>query len=226
MLVYNEKQSVSIEADSNLQEAILTELKDGALIIRTSDNIGRNKSLKVHIKVNRHLKGMYAYNNAKVTSNNLLLIDSLTLFAFDNVDVDLKLNSKMIHINGKKSSKLDLSLLSDEVFIRSEEYCSINATIDTRDIKINTFEKAVLSVSGTTDHLEINALDDATYKGIDFISATAIIKASDNTNIYAHVTEKLELYSNNSSEIHLFSDPEIIIHEFKDKAIIRKKELH
>ncbi len=108
-LSYNEEQSVAVETDSNLQSAILTELLNGTLTIRTSYVIGRKKALNIHIKVNKNLQEINTYNYAKVYSKNSLKIDSLILNSFDNSLFNLKLNSKSIEINGRKSSKLTLN---------------------------------------------------------------------------------------------------------------------
>ena len=94
-LVYNDNQSVIVEADSNLQPVILTQVKDGTLTIRTEQVIGRSKGLNVHIKVNKNITEINAYNNASIQSNNLLIIDDLTINAFDTSDFSLKLN--MLH---------------------------------------------------------------------------------------------------------------------------------
>ena len=50
LLVYNPNQSIEIETDSNLHEAILTELNNDVLTIKTSDKITRKKKLLITVK--------------------------------------------------------------------------------------------------------------------------------------------------------------------------------
>ena len=119
-LIYNNDQSVTIETDSNIQDAILTIVKDGILTIKTNKIIGRNKALKAHIKVNKNITEISAYNGVNIISENSIIIDSLTINAFDSSVIKLKLNSKDITINAKSDSNLDLEILSTLTTINTE----------------------------------------------------------------------------------------------------------
>lgn len=224
-LVYNEKQSVEIEADSNLQNSILTELNNGILTIRTSEIIGRSKALNVHIKLNKKIEEINAYNKAKINSKNSLAINNLTINSFDDSSFKLKLNLKNIQINGKKKSKLNLEILSDQTSIRLENSCNLTATIDTKETNIIGLDNTTTTLKGSTNYLNIQFSGDSFFKGKDYIAASSIAKANNNAHLYLHVTEEISLYANNSSEVHLYANPEITLHEFYDKALIRKKEL-
>lgn len=224
-LVYNENQSVEVESDSNLQEAIVTEVKDGTLTIRTNEIIGRNKALNIYLKINKQLQIINTYNKAKVSSKNLLIIDNLTINSFDNSAIDLKLNTKDIEITCVESSKLNLEILSESVIIRLEESANLKSTIDTKEIDIICLDKTTLAVNGSTSNLNLKSSGNSSFKGEKFTIKNAIIKANNSASIYVNVTDNLELYSNNSSELHLYSNPTIVIHEFYDKALIKKREL-
>lgn len=224
-LVYNENQSVIVESDSNLQSSILTEVINGTLTIKTNSKIVRKKKLNIHIKVNRDLKEIYAYNNVKVISENSLIIDSLTVNAFDNSDFDLKLNSKLVYINGKRTSNYKLAVLCDEIFIRNEESSDMKAIIDTKYININVLDRASISMSGTSDDMAIESLGNSSFKGKNFQSKNAVVNASHTSDIYVNALDNLDVFAKNSSEVYIYSNPEIIIREFFDKASLHKKEL-
>jgi len=224
-LVYNENQSVEIETDSNLQNAIITEINNNVLTIRTNEVIGRNKALNLHLKVNKKLQEINAYNKVKVHSKNSLTIDYLTINAYDNSSFDLKLNSKSVQINGKNDSDLSFQILSDDVVVMIEQSCKLEATIDTKEIHITNIDKSTFAIIGSTDHLEMEASGDTSFKGKDFKIVNATVKANNSANLYINVSEILELYSNNTSEVHLYSDPKININEFYDKSLLRKREL-
>ena len=224
-LIYNENQSVNVKTDSNLQSAILTEVNNGTLTINTSAKIVREKELSVYIKVNRDLKEIYAYNNVKVISENSLIIDSLRVHAFDNSKFNLKLNSKLVHINSKKTSNLNLSILCDEIFIRSEESCDIKAVIDTKYININNLDRAAITMSGTCDDLEIESMGSSSFKGKNFQSKNAVINATHTSDIYVNALDNLDIFAKNSSEVYIYSNPKMTISEFFDKASLHKKEI-
>lgn len=224
-LVYNENQSVEVEADSNLQNSILTELNNGVLTIRTSEIIGRNKALNIHLKVNKNIEEINAYNNAKVSSKNSLAIDNLTINSYDDAVFNLKLNLKYIEIHGTEKSKLNLEILTEVATVRIENSCNLTATIDAKETTITGLDNAVATLKGTSNSLDIEFSGDTSYKGKDFITSNAIVKSNNNANLYVHVTTELNLYANNSSEVHLYANPAITLHEFYDKALIRKREL-
>ena len=224
LLVYNDKQSVLVETDSNVQSAVITEINNGALVIKTSAKIVRTKELIVHVNVNSELDEIYAYNKAKVKSNNSLRIDAITLNAFDDSNFNLKLSSKIVRINAKKSSNLNLEILSDDTYITSEESSDLKGIIDTKNMVIHTMDKSSVNISGNTANLELVTLHNSAFKGKDFKSATAAVNTSHNSVAHINATETADLSIKNSGEVYLFSNPKITLTEFFDKASLFKKQ--
>ena len=223
LLVYSDEQSVTVEADSNVISAVTTEINNGALIIKTSSKIVRAKELTVHVKVNKDITEIYAYNKASVKSNNSLRIDALTINAFDNSDFKIKLSSKIVQINTKKSSNLDVEILCDEALIISEEYSNLKGIIDTKNMVIHTLDKASITLSGNTANLELETLHNSAFKGRDFKATTAKVNVSNNSSANVNATETIDIFARNSSEIYLFSNPKITLTEFFDKAGLFKR---
>lgn len=223
LLVYNDKQSVIVETDSNAQNAIITEINNGSLIIKTSSKIVRTKELTVHVNVNKDLNEIYAYNKANVKSNNLLKIDSLTLYAFDNSDFKLKLSSKIVRINAKKTSNLELEILSDDTYITSEESSNLKGVIDTKNMVIHTLDNSSVNISGNTVSFELETIHSSAFKGKDFKSTNALVNTSNNSIAYINATETADLSIKNSGEVYLFSNPKITLTEFFDKAGLFKR---
>ena len=225
VLTYNQSQSLKVETDSNLQDAVLTEVENGVLTIKTSDRIIRKKELKVHINVNGMLKEVYGYNNCKIVSKSLLDIDSLSINAFDNADVELKLNSKLIYINSKKTSDLKLEILSDELIVRAEESSKIKATANIKESIIEVLDRATFVADGSSTDLELTTQGNSSFKGREFETASTIVKASNNSDAFVNVTGNLDISAINSSEVYIYSDPKIELTEFFDKASIHKRLL-
>lgn len=224
-LVHNKNQSVIVETDSNLQNAVITEVNNGVLTVSTNSKIVRKKKLIIHIKVNEAIEEIFAYNNANVKSKNILEIDSIAINAFDNSDFDLKLNSKIAHINSKNTSDLKLDILCQETVIRAEQSSDVKATIDNENTLIYTMDKASVSLDGNTDYLEIETLGNSAFKGKDFIAKNALVNATNNTDVYVQSTESIDIFAKNSSKVYLYSDPKITLSEFFDKASLYKKEI-
>jgi len=224
LLVYNPNQSIEIETDSNLHKAILTEINDGVLTIKTIDKIARKKKLIITVKVNHKLNSLASYNNAKISSRNLLQIDSLSIVAFDNSDIDLKLHTEYIHITGKKNSNLNFEVLTTNCHILTELASEIKAIVDSKNSYIQSLDRSTITMSGTTDILEIEASGNSKFKGKGFVISDALVHASNNSNVLVNVTKYLDIYATNASEVSIYSNPEIKLSEFFDKASIHKRE--
>ena len=225
-LVQNENQSVSVEADSNLQKMIVTDVKDGVLTIKFNGRIGRSKALDIHLKINKDIQEILTYNSSKITSKNTVVIDSLTISSFDDSEVNLIVNSENVTFDGKNNSDLNLEIQSSSVSGRLENNCDFKGTITTKSMELNTLDKSSISVSGTSYKISLESFGNSQFKGKDFTISNAIVKANNNATIYINATENLDLYSNNASEVNVYSTPKIVLEEFYDTAVIRKKELN
>ena len=221
---HNENQSVKVETDSNLQNSIYTEVNNGTLVIKTSNDIVRQKELTIHIKINKHLKEISAYNSAQIKSSNILIIDSLTINAFDKSDFNLKLNSKTVTLNTKKTSDLKLEVLSDETYITSEESSSLKGTIDTKIISINSLDKSSININGSSNSTYLATFGNSSFKGKDFKSDKALINATNSSDTYINAKKTIDIRAKNSSEVYLYSNPKITITEFFDKASLHKRD--
>jgi hypothetical protein len=222
-LIYNEIQSVNVEADSNLQDAIITELNNETLVIKINDKIVRKKELAVHIKVNKNINEINSYNNSKIISKNSLSIDSLTINSFDNSNIDIKLTSKTVQLNSKKSSDLKLEILSNTILINAEENSNIKGTFDTKEAFFTLLDRASINIEGSSDIFEIETLGNTNFKGKDFKSEDAIVNATNSSSTHINAIKTIEIRAKNSAEVYIYSNPKITMTEFFDKASIHKK---
>lgn len=223
-LTFGESQSVFVETDSNLQEVVTTEIKDGVLIIKTDNKIGRKKELIVHIKLNKNFKEISAFNNANIISKSLLIFETIALNAFDNADYDLNLHAKEVQLSCKKTSNLKLEILCENATITSEESSNLKGSIQTKNINIHMLDKAVINITGSSTDIETDSFGNSSFKGNDFKVNNAIIKAENDSKIYINATQKIDIYARNSSEIYIYSNPKIQLLEFFDRATIYKRE--
>jgi hypothetical protein len=223
-ILYNENQSVAITADSNLHQYISTVVENGVLTLKISENVIRSKSLTATIKVNKNLLEINGYNKAKIESKNMVVIDSLTINAFDNSDFNLKLNSKSVSVNSKKTSSINLNLLSDNLFIRAEESSKIDLNLNAKNVRITALDKASIAAQGTANLFEIEAQGNSSFKGKSCQFSEALVNASNGSKISVNALENLTILARNASEIFIYGTPKISLMEFFDKAILYKKE--
>ena len=222
-LVYNENQSVLVETDSNLQSSIITEVVNGTLIIKLNEKIGKYREMAVHLSVNNNLKELFAYNKSSLKSDNLLIIDSLKINAFDDAEITLKVNTKTLDIQAKKTTKLNLEAVSNETIINTEESANLKATIDTKNILIYVLDRSDIYLKGTCSHLEMESNGNSIFKGNNFKTKTAIVKTNNNSKAYIDSSESIDISAFNSSEVYLYANPKITLAHFLDKASLYKR---
>lgn len=224
-LIFSENQSVTVGTDSNLQDAVFTEVSNDVLTIKLNAKIIRKKELKVTVRVNSDLKNIFSYNNSRVFSKNSLNIDSLNISTFDNSNINLKLNSKLVTINAKKTSDLKFEILSDHLVIRNEESASIDGNVNTNTIEATTLDRSNLHLNGHTQSLNLEAIGNSSFKGKDLETTTTLVNASNNSKAQIHCIKSIDISTKNSAEIFIYANPVITITEFFDKSSIHKKEL-
>jgi len=107
-LTQGDNESISVEADGNLQELILTEVEDGVLKIHTKENIGRATSKKVHVSF-RDISSITSTSGSDVYSTNTINSERLDLKSTSGSDMKLDVNTSVLNCKSTSGSDLRLS---------------------------------------------------------------------------------------------------------------------
>lgn len=126
LLLVSDIQLVSVEADENLQEHIITELVDGTLYVKTDKNIRNAKSKKVTISF-IELNGVQASSGASVKSLSDMLSDDLYLKASSGSQLDLNLFARELTVQSSSGSNISLRGQAQHFTSKASSGSSINA---------------------------------------------------------------------------------------------------
>ena len=107
-LTQSDHESISVEADGNLQELILTEVEDGVLKIHTKENIGRATSKKVHVSF-KDISSIISTSGSDVYSTNTIVTERLDLKSTSGSDMKLDVNTSVLNCKSTSGSDLRLS---------------------------------------------------------------------------------------------------------------------
>lgn len=107
-LTQGNNESLTIEADENLHELIITEIKDGVLKIHTKENIGYASSKKVHVTF-KDISNIIATSGSDVYSTNTINAENLGLTTTSGSDMTLDLNTSLLNCKSTSGSDLRLS---------------------------------------------------------------------------------------------------------------------
>lgn len=107
-LTQSNTESISVEADENLHDLILTEVEDGVLRIHTKENIGRASSKRVNVSF-KDISSITSTSGSDVYSTNTISAERLDLKSTSGSDMTLDVNTSILNCKSTSGSDLRLS---------------------------------------------------------------------------------------------------------------------
>lgn len=146
----SDKQSMVVEADSNLLEMIKTEINNGVLKIHCEPNIKKSKVRNVHLSCN-DLTEIKASSGSRVFTENTLISSNLNLSTSSGAFMDIQLNSNDLSAKSSSGSSLKVKGKASNATIQ----CSSGSSIDA--YKLEAKEVDARASSGA--HIKVYVLD-------------------------------------------------------------------
>ena len=100
--------SLTVEADENLHDLIMTEVTDGVLKIYSTENIRRASSKKVMLTINS-ISSIKATSGSDVYSTNTIEVANLELKSTSGSDIKLDVKTKSLDCYSTSGSDMELS---------------------------------------------------------------------------------------------------------------------
>lgn len=100
-------KKVLVVADSNLMDAIETKVEDNTLVVTTSQNIRRSKSLKVFVTAPQ-INNIRSTAGSNVNSENQLKTDNLELNASAGSNIRLDVDAENLDVSATAGSNINL----------------------------------------------------------------------------------------------------------------------
>ncbi|MGC1391964.1 MAG: head GIN domain-containing protein [Bacteroidales bacterium] len=136
-------EAVSVEADENLQEYIMTEVRNGILNVYTEYNIRDAERKRVNVTM-KEVSSVRTSSAGDVFGESLISSDKLELSASSAGDIKLDVNAKNIDVD--ISSSGDITLTGETDFLRAD--LSSAGDLKAYDLKAR---EADISVSSAGD---------------------------------------------------------------------------
>jgi hypothetical protein len=218
------KNEIKIEADENLHEIVLFDIKEKTLRIYTSKEAGSFKKLTVWVKYTEDLKSVLAKNNSVVNAIESIQLNDITFSTFDFAQLYLNVNSKNFTLKSNDKTKTELNLKAEKAKIELSKNAQIKALISTIDLSFDMYQKSIATIEGDATNATIRLDNNTVFTGSKFN-----IKNSDVTtegysvcNVLAET--KLAIDASDNSKIFLFGTPQQIeVRKFLGEAQFIKK---
>ena len=125
-LTQGDSESIEVQADENLHDIILTEVRDGILYIHTEENIAHSSAKKVMVEFD-NIEEIKSTSGSDVYSTNTIKADRLVLKSTSGSDMELKLDVNSLTCKATSGSDLRLSGTTDKFYAESTSGSDIKA---------------------------------------------------------------------------------------------------
>lgn len=177
-LTQSDYESITVEADENLQELIITEVVNGVLKIHTKQNIGRNKSKKITVNF-KDILSIISTSGSDVFSTNRINADELSLKSTSGSDMKLEVNTSVLNCKSTSGSDLRVSGKTKRLIAEATSGSDIKAG----DLMAESSEVKATSGADITVNTSKNLTAKATSGGdIKYYGNPETVEKSDNVS--------------------------------------------
>lgn len=143
MLKNGEPGTVEVQANENLHDIIITEVRDNTLYIKSDKNIRRADAKNIRVPVGK-LDRIASSSGSSVRSNDKLNASKIELDSSSGSSIDINLSATTVDCESSSGSSLVVSGKANKIIADS----SSGSTIDASDLKTNSCDAE--SSSGST----------------------------------------------------------------------------
>ncbi|MBL4604373.1 MAG: DUF2807 domain-containing protein [Flavobacteriaceae bacterium] len=160
------KTSLTVEADENLHEIIITEVKGGVLKIYTDRNIRRAKARKVYLTVTT-LEELKATSGSDVFSENTIKANDLEVSTSSGADMRIEVDADNVTSRSSSGADLRISGIANSHSANASSGSSIHAyNLKSKNVTAKVSSGADISVFATESiNARASSGGDIRYKG-------------------------------------------------------------
>lgn len=137
--------SVTVEADDNIYDLLITEVKDNVLHIYFDKNVGRVKAKNVYVSM-KEIVALTASSGADIEGSGKITGNTLKLKASSGADIELEVDVKELTCSSSSGSDIDVSGICNIL----EASSSSGSDIDAGNLKSNKVDAESSSGSDIT----------------------------------------------------------------------------
>lgn len=146
-ITQGDQVSISVEADENLHEFIMTEVENGVLSVYTTENIRKAASRKVNLSIT-NISAIKATSGSDVFSTNTIKTDDLELNSTSGADIKLNVKTKTLNCHSTSGSDIIVSGTTTSLIAEATSGSDIKASnLEAETSKVNATSGADISVN-------------------------------------------------------------------------------
>jgi Putative auto-transporter adhesin, head GIN domain len=224
-LVKGSEQSIEIEADDNLHEAIMTDINGDNLRIYTSKEISGAKKLVVKLTYTNSLNMVIAKHATMLYAITELDLENITVKNLDFSKSFLNVKSANFSLIMNDKTTAELNLKSDRANLELSKNAELKALIASQDVKLDMYQKTIAVIEGDAANAKLRIDNNAVFTGKKFTVKNMELLAESETKCSILATEGLTIGATGKSEVEIYGSPtKLGMTKLADTATIYKKE--
>lgn len=223
-LVKSDKNSVEIEADDNLHDAIIFEILGSTLKFYTTKDVIRAKKFSVRINYTNDLKMIVVKNDAILNALADLNLDSITIKNFDNSKSYLNVKSTSFSLILNDKSEGELNVKAEKTTLELSTSSSLKALVASPEFKLDMYQKAKAEIEGDAAKATIRLDNNTSLIAKKFTVAEMELVTEMYSYCEINVKDKVTISATGKSEIELLGDAKVELPVFRNNANLQKIE--
>ena len=223
-LVKSDKNSVEIEADDNLHDAVIFEILGSTLKLYSTKDVIRAKKFSIRINYTNELKLIVVKNEAILNALADLNLDTITIKNFDSSKSYLNVKSSSFTLVLNDKAEAEVNIKAEKTILEMSTNSQLKALIASPDFKLDMYQKAKAEIEGDAAIANIRLDNNTSLKAKKFpVTEMNLI-----TEMYSYceinVKDKITISAIGKSEIELLGDAKVDLPVFRNNAKLQKIE--
>lgn len=222
-LIKGTENSLEIEADDNLHEAIDIAISGNILRLSTTKDITSAKKLSVRVTYTNDFTSVTARNEANITALADLELDNITLKNYDYSKLFINAKCKNITIQCDDKSKGEVNIKAENTTVNLLKNASIKALITSTNLTFDMYQKSEATVDGEVQAMKLRLDNNANFSGKNLDIKDLDLTTESYTTAQVNVKANAIIQASGKSEVQLFGEQKVDVRKFTDSAVLIKK---
>lgn len=223
-LVKSDKNSVEIEADDNLHDAIIFEIIGSTLKLSTTKEVIRANKFKVRVNYTNELKMVVVKEKATLNALADLNLEDIIIKNFDNSKSFLNVKSTNFTLILNDKAYAELNIKAEKTTFELTGNSNLKALVASTEFKLDMYLKAKAEIEGDAAKANIRLDNNADLEAKKLVVTEMNLKTEMNSNCEINVKDKVLISATGKSQINLLGDAKIELPVFRDNARLQKIE--
>lgn len=141
----SDNKSITVEADDNLQQHIITRIENGVLRIESDQSYNATETPVVNVKM-ATISGLDSSSGSEITSSGTLITENINVKSSSGSEINITVEADAIQLESSSGSSIEASGKA----LKLKTSTSSGSTIDAKNLKTNEIISQAASGSSTS----------------------------------------------------------------------------